>query len=232
MARAGRQGRRRRELEKRRQANSTRRCLPRKMARRAEGLPHPDGRARIAHGDRDDIQQATFPTSRPATTRTSSSARISRTRSTRTNRSRWSARPTAPGSSSATRCADPRNRADGRNRRAVEVRLPVLRRRGDLEPVETEARLPVLRHRVAGAARRRRHGRRARSRRGAARDRRRRARLAGGQASGQVPELQRDLGARSEAAGAELRVLRIGPARPLLRSPSRRSAPRACCRSP
>ena len=48
---------------------------------------------------------------------------------------------------------------------------------------------------------------------GAARDRRRCARLAGGETAGQVPELQCDLGARSVAAGAELRILRLGAAR-------------------
>ena len=107
-------------------------------------------------------------------------------------------------------------RRHGRNRRDLQVRVPGVRRRGDLESRQAEAGLPVLRHRVAGQARRGdRRDRRARSRRGAARHHRRRPRLEGRQAPGQVPELQRDLGVRSQAAGAELRVLRLGAARSL-----------------
>ncbi len=121
--------------------------------------------------------------------------------------------PATPSSDAATR--------RGRDRRAVEVRVPRVRRRGDLEPGEAAARLPVLRHRVAGDAGGRRRDRRARPRERAARPRRRRARLAGGKAPGEVPELQRDLGARSVAAGAELRVLRFGAARALRGSEAR-----------
>ena len=99
----------------------------------------------------------------------------------------------------------------------AEVRLPGVRRRSGLESGEAEARLPVLRHRVAGASSPRDgRDRRARSRRGAAR-RSPTTRAAGRRTSAQVklPELQRDLGARSRAPGAELRVLRLGAARPV-----------------
>ena len=45
------------------------------------------------------------------------------------------------------------------------------------------------------------------------------------EAAGQVPELQRDLGARSDAAGAELRILRLGAARAVRGDRSPRSGP-------
>ena len=92
----------------------------------------------------------------------------------------------------------PRAPIVSRNRRAVEVRLPRLRRRGALESGQAEARLPVLRHRVAGDS----STRRGADRRSTTSCRRcaaigdDRARLAGRQASGQVPELPGDLGVR------------------------------------
>ena len=68
--------------------------------------------------------------------------------------------------------ARPARRRRTPSRPRARVPLPRLRRRGPLEPGQAGARLPVLRHRVAGDARdaRRRDGdRRARPRRGAAR---------------------------------------------------------------
>ena len=53
----------------------------------------------------------------------------------------------------------------GRDRRAVEVRLPRVRRRGRLEPRAAAARVPVLRNRVRGEAGHRGGDRRARTRR-------------------------------------------------------------------
>ena len=91
-----------------------------------------------------------------------------------------------------------------------------MRRRRALEPRETGAGLPVLRHRVAGDAadaRRRDGRRRARPRCRAARHPRREARLAGGEGLRQVPELPGDFGVRSGARRAALRVLRLVAAR-------------------
>ena len=100
---------------------------------------------------------------------------------------------------------------------ASEVRVSGVRRRGDLESRASRSSSARSAAPSRPAKLDRRHGRdrRARSRRGAARHRRRGARLEGRQAAGQVPELQRDLGVRSRAAGAELRVLRLGAARAL-----------------
>ena len=117
------------------------------------------------------------------------------------------------------------------DRRALEVRVSRLRRRGELESREAEARVPVLRHRVAGAARRRRRDRRARPRRRAARHRRRPPRLAGAS------------GARSSAGAATRSRCSIPRGRRRTASSaarrsscptrrrSRRSGRRACCRS-
>ena len=97
---------------------------------------------------------------------------------------------------------------------------------------QAKTRMPVLRHRVGGDAGGGWRGGRARSRRGAARDARaggrRRRGIAQRAAPGALPELQRDLAARSRAPGAKLRVLRVGAARRLRRGardvPARGSA--------
>ncbi len=115
--------------------------------------------------------------------------------------------------------------------RAAEVRLPGLRRRSGLESGQGEARLPVLRHRIAGEARRRtaRSSSTISSRRCAAfpttraAGRRTSARCAA-RAATRSP-------CSTRAAGAELPVLRLGAARCRTRRRSRRSGPRACCRS-
>ena len=119
-------------------------------------------------------------------------------------------------------------RATCRNRRAVEVRLPRLRRGGELESGKQKLVCPFCGTESPAkldAARRNRRARPRRALRGVAIPA-----AAGRAAPGQVPELQRDLGARSRAAGAELRILRLGAARPVRRRRSRPSVPKACCR--
>ena len=85
-----------------------------------------------------------------------------------------------------------------------------------LESRETGARLPVLRHRIAGDAADARRGdrrRRARSRRRASRHPRFEARMADGEGLRQVSELPGDFGVRSRARRPTLRVLRLVAAR-------------------
>ena len=118
--------------------------------------------------------------------------------------------------------------------RAAEVPLPGVRRRSALESGQAGARLPVLRHRVAGDAAdaRRRDGRSSSTiwpRRCATFPTR--ARLAGGEDLRPLPELPGDLGVRSRTRSA--RAATSAARRSWCRtSRSRtRSVPSRCCRS-
>ena len=88
--------------------------------------------------------------------------------------------------------------------------MPGLRRAGRVEPGEAEARVPVLRHRVAVPGQsRHRADRGDRSGQDAARAAGRAARLARREAQRAVPELPRGDGVRPDARRPELRVLRL-----------------------
>src|SRR5262249_22694262 len=96
-----------------------------------------------------------------------------------------------------------------------------MRRGSTLEPDETGAGVPVLRHDLARDARNPRYRnryRRARSGCGAAIDPGFQARLAGFEGFGEMSELPRDFRAQSRTGGSTMRVLRVRAARSLRRS--------------
>ena len=110
-----------------------------------------------------------------------------------------------------------------RERRAIEVRLSRMRRRGHVEPGERPSSCARSAAPSPPPSWTRRRDRRARSPRRTARSAGRCRRGGDGEAPSQVPELQRDLGARSVPPGPELRILRLRAARALRRDDARAS---------